>query len=341
MKQLFVVALFAACMALPAQETRREVSHATGNPAIDSKPNSPDVPDVFAVSGHLERIVVLRFKFGTDLLAGLEKMVAQEKIKNAVILSAFGSVRGYQVHMVSNRDMPRKTFVRQESNGAGRHHRHERHGDERPHSSAHHAGQWGQGLRRPSGAGDDCFHLRRRDSGRSRRLNRHEPLRRFKLSIAAAYAGDSVPGSPNGSLSLSVTSAIAASRSANSSVQHFSGARQLQLPAGTAGVFMRASDPSSNKSCAGTIAISATLASTARISGHAGRSATGPTRASTAVALRFAGGVPPSLRRVVVVRAGVGHCVPRELLRQVHVRALVAESELQHLHARHSQLQPQ
>ena len=108
MKMFFVVALLAACMALPAQETRREVSHATGNPAVDSKPNSPDVPDVFAVSGHLERIVVLRFKFGTDLLAGLQKMIAQEKIKNAVILGAVGSVRGYQVHMVANRDMPSK-----------------------------------------------------------------------------------------------------------------------------------------------------------------------------------------------------------------------------------------
>lgn len=108
MKKLLVVAVFAACLALPAQETRRVESHATGNPAVDSKPNSPDVPDVFAVSGHLERIVVLRFKFGADLLAGLQKMVAQEHIKNAVILSAFGSVRGYQVHQVSNRDLPSK-----------------------------------------------------------------------------------------------------------------------------------------------------------------------------------------------------------------------------------------
>jgi predicted DNA-binding protein with PD1-like motif len=108
MKMFCVVALLFACAALPAQETRREASHATGNPAVDSKPNSPDVPDVFAVSGHLERIVVLRFKYGTDLLAGLQKMVAQEKIKNAVILSAFGSVRGYQVHQVSNRDLPSK-----------------------------------------------------------------------------------------------------------------------------------------------------------------------------------------------------------------------------------------
>lgn len=108
MRMLFVAVLLAGCLALPAQETRHETSHATGNPAIDNKQNSPDVPDVFAVSGHLDRIVVLRFKFGTDLLAGLQKMIAQEKIKNAVILSAFGSVRGYQVHQVSNRDIPSK-----------------------------------------------------------------------------------------------------------------------------------------------------------------------------------------------------------------------------------------
>jgi predicted DNA-binding protein with PD1-like motif len=108
MKKPFFVALLATCMMLPAQETRREVTNSSGNPAVDSKPNSPDVPDVFAVSGHLERIVVLRFKFGTDLLAGLEKTIAQEKIKNAVILSAFGSVRGYQLHMVANRDLPSK-----------------------------------------------------------------------------------------------------------------------------------------------------------------------------------------------------------------------------------------
>jgi hypothetical protein len=108
MKKLLVIAVFASCFALPAQETRHETSHATGNPAIDNKPSSDQVPDVFAVSGHLERIVVLRFKFGTDLLAGLQKMIAQEGIRNAVILSAFGSVRGYQVHQVSNRDLPSK-----------------------------------------------------------------------------------------------------------------------------------------------------------------------------------------------------------------------------------------
>jgi hypothetical protein len=62
------------------------------------------------MSGHFDRVVILRFKFGADLLAGFEKMVKQEKIRNAVILSAMGSVRGYQVHQVSNRDFPSKNM---------------------------------------------------------------------------------------------------------------------------------------------------------------------------------------------------------------------------------------
>ena len=113
MKKILIVALLAYGLTLHAQETRHEISHATGNPTVDSKPNNPDVPDVFAVSGHLQRIVVLRFKFGADLLAGLQQMIAQQKIRNALILSAFGSVRGYQIHQVSNRDMPsRDMFIK-------------------------------------------------------------------------------------------------------------------------------------------------------------------------------------------------------------------------------------
>jgi predicted DNA-binding protein with PD1-like motif len=108
MKSVFVLLFLASSLALPGQETRHVVVHSSGNPAIDHKPNSPDVPDVLAVSGHFQRVVLLRFKFDTDLLAGLQKMIAQQHIKNAVILSAFGSVRGYQVHQVANRDMPVK-----------------------------------------------------------------------------------------------------------------------------------------------------------------------------------------------------------------------------------------
>ena len=95
---------------LAAQETRHETTNASANPADDTKGLSAQVPDVYAIRTQFDRVVVLRFKFDTDLLAGLEKMVKQEKIRNAVILSGFGSVRGYQVHQVSNRDFPSKNM---------------------------------------------------------------------------------------------------------------------------------------------------------------------------------------------------------------------------------------
>jgi predicted DNA-binding protein with PD1-like motif len=53
---------------------------------------------------------MLRFKYDVDLLAAMEKMVKDEKITNAVILAGAGSVRGYQVHQVSNRTFPSKNM---------------------------------------------------------------------------------------------------------------------------------------------------------------------------------------------------------------------------------------
>lgn len=96
--------------ALAAQETRRETVNTSPNPADDARPLSDQVPDVYALNGRFERVLVLRFKFDTDLLAGIEKMVKQEKIRNAVILSGIGSVRGYHVHQVSNRTLPSKNM---------------------------------------------------------------------------------------------------------------------------------------------------------------------------------------------------------------------------------------
>jgi predicted DNA-binding protein with PD1-like motif len=98
--------------------TRTEVVKPT-TPQDDSKPNSASVPDAYAISGNFERVVVLRFKFQTDLLAGLEKMVKEQKIKNAVILSGVGSVRNYHIHSVSNRDFPSKNlFIKDTSSPA-------------------------------------------------------------------------------------------------------------------------------------------------------------------------------------------------------------------------------
>jgi len=93
-----------------AQETRREIVNAAPTPAEDAKKNSDAVPDAYAIPGKFERVVVMRFKFDTDLLAGIEKLVKQEKIRNGVFLSGAGSVRGYHIHQVSNRDFPSKNM---------------------------------------------------------------------------------------------------------------------------------------------------------------------------------------------------------------------------------------
>ena len=108
MRQLtgvFILLGFAGIM--PAQPTQTVVTKAT-TPADDSKANSDKVPDVYAISGQFERVLVLRFKYQADLLAGLESMVKQNKIRNGVILAGAGSVRNYHIHSVSNRTFPSK-----------------------------------------------------------------------------------------------------------------------------------------------------------------------------------------------------------------------------------------
>src|SRR5262245_42705982 len=110
MRKLVVVLLaIAPAATLLAQQTRTEVTKAT-TPHDDAKPNSPTVPDVYAISGHFEQVLVLRFKYQTDLLAGLEKMVKEHQIRNAVILAGAGSVRNYHIHAVSNRTFPSKNI---------------------------------------------------------------------------------------------------------------------------------------------------------------------------------------------------------------------------------------
>jgi len=102
----FVLAMSFAVV-LPAQKTHREVVKAT-TPEDDAKPNSPDVPEGVAISTQFERVVVFRFKYQTDLLAGIQNLIEKEGIRNAVILSGVGSVRNYQIHSVSNREFPSK-----------------------------------------------------------------------------------------------------------------------------------------------------------------------------------------------------------------------------------------
>lgn len=104
-----VLAFLLAAAGLPAAETRTEIVKAT-TPADDAKGLNPAVPEVYALDGRFERVVVLRFKHQADLLDGLQRMVRAKGIKNAVILSAIGSVRSYHYHTVSNRTFPSKNI---------------------------------------------------------------------------------------------------------------------------------------------------------------------------------------------------------------------------------------
>jgi uncharacterized protein len=111
MKKLLFVCLLAVLLTF-AQQTRRDEVRSSGA-AEDARANSSSVPDVYAVSSQFDRVLILRFKYQTDLLEGLEKMVKEQHIRNAVILNAIGSVRNYQVHAVSNRTFPsRDTFTK-------------------------------------------------------------------------------------------------------------------------------------------------------------------------------------------------------------------------------------
>ena len=108
----FSFVVFVALAACGGTQTRSEVVKAT-TPHDDAKPNSSAVPDVYAIETAFERVVVLRFKFDVDLLAGIERSVKDHAIRNAVILGGIGSVRGYHVHTVSNRSFPSKNvFVK-------------------------------------------------------------------------------------------------------------------------------------------------------------------------------------------------------------------------------------
>jgi predicted DNA-binding protein with PD1-like motif len=100
---------------ISGQAVKTEVIKAT-TPGDDSKENSDSVPEVIPVYGEFDRILVLRFKYKSDLLKGLREMARQENIKNGVILSGIGSVRNYHIHSVSNNEFPSENIYIRDPN---------------------------------------------------------------------------------------------------------------------------------------------------------------------------------------------------------------------------------
>jgi predicted DNA-binding protein with PD1-like motif len=112
---LMVLSLVVWPLALPvpgASAATRTVD--TPATPADSRPNSDAVPDAYALDGHFTRIVVMRMKHKADLLAGIQTLVRREHIRNGVILSGIGSLRGYHVHQVSNRTFPTQNIFTDE-----------------------------------------------------------------------------------------------------------------------------------------------------------------------------------------------------------------------------------
>jgi predicted DNA-binding protein with PD1-like motif len=67
-----------------------------------------EVPSSVAMDTKFERVVIVRCKNGTDLLAELQKQTKALKIPNAVILGGFGSVTSSHYHVVDNAAIPAK-----------------------------------------------------------------------------------------------------------------------------------------------------------------------------------------------------------------------------------------
>jgi predicted DNA-binding protein with PD1-like motif len=65
-----------------------------------------ELSGVFSISTQVERIEIIRMRPGTDLLDGLNRIIAEKGIRNGVILTGIGSVTDYHFHVVSDKNLP-------------------------------------------------------------------------------------------------------------------------------------------------------------------------------------------------------------------------------------------
>ena len=70
-------------------------------------------PPAYTTSAPVARMVMIRLRNGTDVLEGLKQGIAEQRVKNAVIVGGFGSVIRYHVHVVSTQELPtRDVFMK-------------------------------------------------------------------------------------------------------------------------------------------------------------------------------------------------------------------------------------
>jgi predicted DNA-binding protein with PD1-like motif len=84
-KRVIFIALILICASIEAQEKDLKIRSLTSG---------------------FDRIEIIQMKPGTDMLEGLNTVIEEKKIKNAVILAGIGSVTDYHYHVVSDRNLP-------------------------------------------------------------------------------------------------------------------------------------------------------------------------------------------------------------------------------------------
>jgi predicted DNA-binding protein with PD1-like motif len=77
-------------------------------PAAAPADRQGPAPPAYTTSASVTRMVMIRLRHRTDVLEGLKQGIAEQKIRNAVIVGGFGSVIRYHVHVVGTQELPTK-----------------------------------------------------------------------------------------------------------------------------------------------------------------------------------------------------------------------------------------
>lgn len=77
-------------------------------PATAAAQRQGAAPPAYTTTAPVARMVMIRLRNGTDVLEGLNQGIAEQKIRNAVIVGGFGSLIRYHVHVVSTQELPTK-----------------------------------------------------------------------------------------------------------------------------------------------------------------------------------------------------------------------------------------
>ena len=103
------LALMSALTVVPwlALASRAVAAPPPASSAVAADRQGP-APPAYTVTAPVTRMVMIRLRNGTDVLEGLQSGIAEQKIRNAVIVGGFGSLIRYHVHVVSTQDLPTK-----------------------------------------------------------------------------------------------------------------------------------------------------------------------------------------------------------------------------------------